>query len=54
MSATFILYQSIHDADGEQVDAHRWECSDLHDAGHDGDATDFDAINQAGARALGL
>lgn len=24
MSATFILYQSIHDTDGEEVDAHRY------------------------------
>ena len=32
MSATYILYQSIHDADGEQIDADRWPCEGLRDA----------------------
>ena len=35
MSATFILYQSIEDADGEEAGASRWTCDDLHDAVHD-------------------
>lgn len=28
----FILYQTILDADGEQIDADRWTCEDLRDA----------------------
>ena len=34
MTATYILYQSIYDADGEpqQDGSDRWECSNLHDA----------------------
>lgn len=32
MTATYILYQTIHDADGEEAGAWRWDCADLHDA----------------------
>lgn len=28
----FILYQTIFDADGEEVEASRWTCEDLRDA----------------------
>ena len=39
MNATYILYQSIRDAEGEQIDADRWHCDDLHDAIRDLSAT---------------
>lgn len=39
MTAEYILYQSIHNSDGEQVEASRWECYDLHDAVKDLSAT---------------
>ena len=39
MTATYILYQSIHDADGEQIEADRWDCDNLHDAVADLSAT---------------
>lgn len=34
MTATYILYQSIYDADGEpqQDGSHRWDCTGLRDA----------------------
>ena len=32
MSATYILYQTIRDHDGEEVEASRWACDDLRDA----------------------
>ena len=32
MSATYILYQTIRDAEGEEVGANRWPCSGLRDA----------------------
>ena len=32
MSTTYILYQTIHDAEGEEVKASRWPCSGLRDA----------------------
>lgn len=37
--ATYILYQTIHDADGEEIKACRWDCADLHDAIADLSAT---------------
>lgn len=39
MSATYILYQAIHDAEGEEVKASRWPCSGLRDAIADLSAT---------------
>lgn len=35
MTTKYIIYQSINDADGEQLEASRWDCSDLHDAVED-------------------
>lgn len=35
----FILYQTILDADGDEVEARRWHADDLHDAVHDLTAT---------------
>ena len=34
-----ILYQTIHDAEGEEAGAWRWDCANLHDAVHDLSAT---------------
>lgn len=39
MTATYILYQTIYDADGEEAGAWRWDCTDLHDAVKDLTAT---------------
>ena len=39
MTTIYILYQSIHDADSFEIDAHRWHCDDLHDAIRDLSAT---------------
>lgn len=39
MSATYLLYQTIRDAEGEEVEADRWSCSGLHDAITDLSAT---------------
>ena len=32
MSAEYILYQTVRDDDGEEVEASRWPCANLHDA----------------------
>lgn len=39
MSATAILYQSITDDEGDEIDASRWTCDDLRDAIKDLTAT---------------
>ena len=39
MTAEYILYQTVRDADGEEVDASRWNCCDLHDAISDLEST---------------
>ena len=35
MTADLILYQTIRDTEGEEVEASRWNCESLHDAVHD-------------------
>jgi len=35
MSAEYILYQTVRDDDGEEVEASRWECANLHEAVQD-------------------
>lgn len=32
MTTNYILYQTVLDADGEEVEADRWPCEGLHDA----------------------
>jgi len=39
VSATYILYQSVTDDEGDEADASRWTCDNLRDAIKDLDAT---------------
>lgn len=55
MFVTFILYQTIRDADGEEAGRDRWTCEDLHDAVQDLSATrtsHCDGITCATARYI--